>query len=132
GPGGGVERDVPALAAGLGAAVLVTAGGAAWPGWRATAGRPVGGLAGPSGQRRRMATSRLAAAGPVPLAMGTRLALHRGAGRTAVPVRSAVASATMGVAALSAAIVFAGSLSHPHPSPALYGVTWAAAVTNNA
>jgi putative ABC transport system permease protein len=64
--------------------------------------------------------------------MGIRLALHRGAGRTAVPVRSAVASAAVGVAALSAAIVFAASLSHLLASPALYGVTWDAAVTNNA
>jgi hypothetical protein len=63
--------------------------------------------------------------------MGIRLALHRGAGRTAVLVRSAVASAAVGVAALSAAIVFAGSLSHLLASPALYGVTWDAAMTNN-
>ena len=63
--------------------------------------------------------------------MGIRLALHRGAGRTAVPVRSAVASAAVGVAALSAAIVFAASLSHLLASPALYGVTWDAGVTNN-
>jgi putative ABC transport system permease protein len=48
-----------------------------------------------------------------------------------VPVRSAVASAAVGVAALSAAIVFASSLSHLLASPALYGVTWDAAVTNN-
>jgi len=48
-----------------------------------------------------------------------------------VPVRSAVASAAVGVAALSAAIVFAASLSHLLASPALYGVTWDAAVTNN-
>ena len=75
--------------------------------------------------------SRLAAAGPVPVAVGIRLALHRGAGRTAVPVRSAVASAAVGVAALSAAIVFAASLSHLLASPVLYGVTWDAAVTNN-
>ena len=63
--------------------------------------------------------------------MGIRLALHRGAGRTAVPVRSAVASAAVGVAALSAAIVFAASLSHLLASPALYGVTWDAVATNN-
>ena len=63
--------------------------------------------------------------------MGIGLALHRGAGRTAVPVRSAVTSAAVGVAALSAAIVFAASLSHLLASPALYGVTWDAAVTNN-
>src|SRR6185437_183797 len=128
----GIDADVSVLAAGLAAAVLVTAGCAAWPGWRATAERPVGGLAEPSRQRRRTVISRLAAAGPVPLAMGTRLALHRGAGRTAVPVRSAVASATMGVTALSTAIVFAGSLSHLLATPALYGVTWDAMVGINA
>jgi hypothetical protein len=74
----------------------------------------------------------VAAAGPVPLAMGVRLALDRGAGRTAVPVRSAVASATVGVAALSAAIVFAGSLSHLLTTPVLFGVTWDAMVSNGA
>jgi hypothetical protein len=63
--------------------------------------------------------------------MGIRLALHRGAGQAAVPVRSAVASAAVGVAALSAAIVFAASLSHLLASPALYGVTWDAIVGNN-
>jgi ABC-type antimicrobial peptide transport system permease subunit len=129
-PHPGIYADVPVLAAGLAAAVLVTAGCAAWPGWRAAAERPPATLAEPS-QRRRTVVSRLAAAGPVPLAMGIRLALHRGAGRTAVPVRSAVASAAVGVAALSAAIVFAASLSHLLASPALYGVTWHAAVANN-
>ena len=49
-----------------------------------------GGLAGRTGAGRHLK------------AMGIRLALHRGAGRTAVPVRSAVASAAVGVAALSA------------------------------
>ena len=115
------------LAAGVAAAVLVTTVCAIWPGWRAAAERPLATRAGP-GQQRRTVISRLAAAGPVPLAMGIRLALHRGAGRTAVPVRSAVASAAVGVAALSAAIVFAGSLSHLLASPALYGVTWDAGV----
>jgi hypothetical protein len=129
-PHPGIYADVPVLAGGLAAAVLVTAGCAAWPGWRAAAERPLATLAEPS-QRRRMVVPRLAAGGPVPLAMGIRLALHRGAGRTAVPVRSAVASAAVGVAALSAAIVFAASLSHLLASPALYGVTWHAAVTNN-
>lgn len=130
-PHPGIDADVPVLAAGLAAAVLVATGCAAWPGWRAAAERPLTTQAGPS-QQRRTVISRLAAAGPVPLVMGIRLALHGGAGRTAVPVRSAVASAAVGVAALSAAIVFASSLSHLLASPALYGVTWDAAVTNNA
>jgi FtsX-like permease family len=127
-PHPGIDADVPVLTVGLVAAILVTTGCAAWPGWRAAAG---GRLAGPSQRQHRARISRLAAAGPVPLAMGIRLALHRGAGRTAVPVRSAVASAAVGVAALSAAIVFAGSLGHLLASPVLYGVTWDAVVTNN-
>jgi hypothetical protein len=126
----GIDADVSILAVGVTAAVLVTTGCAAWPGWRAAAERPQATRAGP-GQLRRAVISRLAAAGPAPLAMGTRLALQRGAGRTAVPVRSAVTSAAVGVAALSAAIVFAASLSHLLASPALYGVTWDAAVTSN-
>ena len=122
-PHPGIDADVSVLGVGLAAAVLITAGCAAWPGWRAAAGRPLARRAEPS-QHRRTVISRLAAAGPVPLGMGVRLALHRGAGRAAVPVRSAVASAAVGVAALSAAIVFAASLSHLLASPALYGVTW--------
>jgi FtsX-like permease family len=131
-PHPGFDADVPVLAAGVAVAILVTTCCAAWPGWRATVERPVAGPAGPGRERRSTVVPRLAAAGPVPLAMGTRLALHRGADRTAVPVRSAVASATVGVAALSAAIVFAGSLGHLLASPALYGVTWDAIVGNNA
>jgi ABC-type lipoprotein release transport system permease subunit len=129
-PHPGIDADVPVLAAGLAAAILVTTGCAVWPGWRAAAERPLATRAEPS-QQRRTVISRLAAAGPVPLAMGIRLALHRGAGQTAVPVRSAVASAAVGVAALSAALVFAGSLSHLLASPALYGVTWDAIASNN-
>jgi ABC-type lipoprotein release transport system permease subunit len=129
-PHPGIDADVPVLAAGVAVAILVTACCAAWPGWRATAEQPVAGLAGPNRERRRMIVPGLAATGPVPVAMGTRLALHRGAGRTAVPVRSAVASAAVGVAALSGAIVFASSLSHLLASPVLYGVTWDAVVGN--
>jgi ABC-type antimicrobial peptide transport system permease subunit len=129
-PHPGIDADVPALAVGLAATVLVTVGCAAWPGWRATAEQSQARRAGP-GPPRRPVASRLAAAGPAPLAMGIRLALHRGAGGTAVPVRSTIASATVGVAALSAALVFAASLGHLLASPALYGVTWDAIVSNN-
>ena len=128
-PHPGIDANVPVLAAGLVAAIVVTVGCAAWPGWRAAAEGP---LAGPSRPPRRSAASRLAAARPVSLGMGMRLALHRGAGRTAVPVRSAIASATVGVAGLCAAIVFAASLSHLLASPALYGVTWDAIASNAA
>jgi len=131
-PHPGIDANVPVLAVGLPAAIVLTAACAAWPGWRAAAEGPLARLAGPSPPPRRSAASRLAAARPVSLGMGLRLALHRGAGRTAVPVRSAIASATVGVAGLSAAIVFAASLSHLLASPALYGVTWDAIASNAA
>jgi ABC-type lipoprotein release transport system permease subunit len=130
-PHPGIDADIPILAAGLAVAIMLTVACAAWPGWRAAAEGPLARLTGsavrPAGWP---GFSRVVAAGPVPLAMGVRLALHRGAGRTAVPVRSAVASATLGVAALSGAIVFAGSLSHLLTTPLLYGVTWDAMVSN--
>ena len=125
----GIDANIPVLAAGLAAAILVTICCAAWPGWRAAVEGPLPRPAGPGQRQRRTVTSRLTA-GPVPLAMGIRLALTRGAGRSAVPVRSTVASASVGVAALSAAIVFAASLSHLLASPVLYGVTWDAIAGN--
>jgi ABC-type lipoprotein release transport system permease subunit len=132
-PHPGVDADVPVLAAGLAAAIMLTVACAAWPGWRAAAEGPLARLTGPAARPAgRTALSRVVAAGPVPLALGVWLALHRGVGRTAVPVRSAVACATLGVAALSAAIVFAGSLSHLLTTPVLYGVTWDAMVSNGA
>jgi hypothetical protein len=131
-PHPGIDANVTVLAVGLVVTIVVTVGCAAWPGWRAAAEGPLTRLAGPSQPPRRPAASRLAAARPVSLGMGMRLALHRGAGRTAVPVRSAIASATTGVAGLSAAIVFAASLSHLLASPALYGVTWDAIASNAA
>ena len=131
-PHPGIDANVPVLAVGLVGAIVVAVGCAAWPGWRAAAEGPLARLAGPGQPPRRTVASRLAAARPVSLGMGMRLALHRGAGRTAVPVRSAIASATVGVAGLTAAIVFAASLSHLLASPALYGVTWDAIASNAA
>src|SRR5207249_7629568 len=55
---------------------------------------------------------------------GVRMALERGRGRTAVPVRTAVAGVTVGIAALAAALTFGSSLDHLLGTPRLYGVTW--------
>jgi hypothetical protein len=62
--------------------------------------------------------------------IGLRLALRPGAGRTALPVRSTIASAVVGVAALTAALVFSASLANLLATPGLYGVTWDAYVSN--
>jgi hypothetical protein len=57
------------------------------------------------------------------------MALQPGRGRTAVPVRSAIFGATLGVAALSASLVFAASLGHLLNTPRLSGFTWDAFVS---
>jgi hypothetical protein len=57
------------------------------------------------------------------------MALQPGRGRTAVPVRSAIFGATLGVAALAASLVFAASLGHLLDTPRLAGFTWDAFVS---
>ncbi len=55
---------------------------------------------------------------------GLRMALERGRGRTAVPVRSAFVGAVLGVFGVTAVFVFASSMNHLVTNPRLYGWTW--------
>ena len=64
-------------------------------------------------------------AGVRPVAtIGMRMALEPGRGSTAVPVRSAISGAILGVLGIVAVFVFASSLNHVVATPALYGWTW--------
>jgi FtsX-like permease family len=63
------------------------------------------------------------------VAAGVRMALQPGRGRAAVPVRSAIFGATLGVAALTASLVLAASLGHLLATPRLAGFTWDAFVS---
>jgi hypothetical protein len=56
------------------------------------------------------------------------MAFHRGTGRTAVPVRSAVMGAALGAGALVAVMVFIASQHTLARTPALYGWNWDASV----
>ena len=71
--------------------------------------------------------SRLAAAlpsaGPVTSGVGVRMALEPGRGRTAVPVRSALAGTAIALTALVAAAVFGASLARLAGTPHRYGET---------
>jgi hypothetical protein len=80
--------------------------------------------------RRPAAATATSGIGNVSALLGVRLAVQPGAGKTAVPIRSTIASAVIGVAALTAAIVFSASLGHLLASPRQYGVTWDADVQN--
>jgi ABC-type lipoprotein release transport system permease subunit len=125
----GVNADWVVLGLGLAAVPGITVACAAWPAWRETArAAPLRApfAAGGSARSRRAAP----VLESVTATVGIRLALQRGAGRTALPVRSTIAAAVVGVAALTGALVFSASLGHLLASPALYGVTWQAEVDN--
>jgi putative ABC transport system permease protein len=122
-PAPGFRADWVALVLGMAGVAAAVVGCGAWPAVRAASRqRSVAGFA----PRRSPALARLVR--PVTAVTGARLVLHRGAGRTALPVRSTVGAAAVGVAGLSAALVFAASLGNLLATPALYGVTWDAMV----
>ena len=82
-----------------------------------------------AGQPEPAARSRLASAlvglGGVPTAaIGARMAFEPGRGRTAIPVRGALAGTTVAVAAVVAAMVFGASLTRLVNTPRLYGQNW--------
>ena len=75
--------------------------------------------------------ARAAAAGASPpLSHGLRLALERGRGRNAVPVRSAAIGAVLGVLGVTAVLVFGASLDALVAAPARYGAPWDFQVTD--
>ena len=112
-----------ALGLGALAIVVIVAMLSAVPAWRAaTLGARGGGVEGekPSHVAAAVARTGIPASG----AAGVRMALEPGRGRTAVPVRTAIAGVTIGIAALTAALTFGSSLNHLLDTPRLYGVTW--------
>jgi len=125
-PHPGVEVNVAVLGAGFAVIALlplVLLAGAAWRTAR-QAGGPLG-LAEPAQARHR---SRLGGAltkiGSVTGGVGVALAFEPGHGRTAVPVRSALAGCIIAVAALTAAAVFGTSLVALISTPHRYGQNW--------
>lgn len=135
-PHPGFAADWTALGLGLLGVAAATCGCAAWPARRAAVtgtAVPYRGATAPGATRAgTRATSSVAIllTRPVTLALGGRLALHRGTGPTAVPVRTTVGAAAVGIAGLSAGLVFAASLVNLLASPRLYGLQWDAFVAN--
>jgi ABC-type lipoprotein release transport system permease subunit len=122
-PKPGVQVDWFVLGIGLLAIATLVITSAVIGAWRAT--RDVRTDA-PSGQTRpSLVANQLANFGaPVPLVAGARLALERGRGSTATPVRSAVAASIAGVAALCTALVMTASVQHFVATPRLFGIGW--------
>jgi predicted lysophospholipase L1 biosynthesis ABC-type transport system permease subunit len=61
---------------------------------------------------------------PVTTVTGARLALEPGRGRTAVPVKTTLATAVVGIASVAAAFTFGASLDHLITTPRLFGEAW--------
>jgi hypothetical protein len=123
----GVAVDWPVLVVGGLAVVAFVAGCAAWPAWWAAGalGDSLG-VVDPVGRRRssRVAGALANAAARPTAAVGVRFALEPGRGRTAVPVRAALAGTVAAVCAITAAAGYAASLARLTSTPSSYGVTW--------
>ena len=126
-PDPGVHADIAVLAAGLAIIALLPLIAACPAGLARGAIRAAGppGVAGrqPAGAAVPLMTA-LTAAGPVTTGLGMRMAFEPGRGRTAVPVRSALAGTTIAITALVAAAVFGTSLVGLVSTPARYGANW--------
>jgi FtsX-like permease family len=133
-PRPGFAADWTVLGLGLLGVAAATCCCAAWPARRAALAGAAAYQGPPAvpGAGRRVARAVPAArlAGPVTLALGGRLALYHGSGETAVPGRTTVGAAAVGIAGLSAAVVFAASLASLLATPRLYGLQWDAFVAN--
>lgn len=130
----GVAFDAAALVSGAAvvlAAVLIIS---AWPIWRAAVHAAQSLTSGEREARERSSAvaQRIGrSALPVTLTTGARMALESGRGRTAVPVRSTLVGATVGIVALTGAVTFGASLNHLIRTPRLYGVSWHAVIQND-
>jgi MacB-like periplasmic core domain/FtsX-like permease family len=125
-PQPGVEVNLAILGAGFAAIALLpllVLGPAAWR----AAGRAQGplGVAEPAAPARASRVgSALGLAGSTTGGLGVRMAFEPGRGRTAVPVRSALAGTVVAIAAVVAALAFGASLIALVGTPHRYGQNW--------
>jgi hypothetical protein len=119
-PRPGIEADWLILGPGwVLAPTLIAAGSAAVAALTLTARRRQA-----TPRRSGVATATAAAGLPVPVVVGTRFALEPGRGRSAVPVRPALAGAIAGVLGVLAALTFSAGVSDAAANPARFGQTW--------
>jgi len=92
--------------------------------WRQEPGHGSGAVERPS----RLLASLTRTGAPVTAAVGARLALEQGRGRTAVPTRSTLVGAAVAVATLAGAFTFGTNMVRMVNTPRLYGQTWQVSV----
>jgi ABC-type lipoprotein release transport system permease subunit len=119
-PDPGFALDAPLAGGGAVATTALVLMAALVPTWRASRIRPH-----EARPRSSAAVGFLARAGfPASGVSGVRMALEPGRGRTAVPVRSTLLAAIVGVAAVTATLTITESADHLLDTPRLYGHNW--------
>ncbi len=126
-PGRGVAFDWTVLGGGLGLLVMVLSAAAITQAARSAPRRVARARQRPD---RTSGLARGAAAAGLPVAsvVGARFAFEPGRGRTAAPVRSALAGTVLAVVMVVASLTFASSLQTLIAHPALYGWNWSYAL----
>ena len=129
-PSPGISTDWLVLTAGPAAIAGLLVGCATWPAWRLASAWPAAAslTAAPLPRQPRIARWLSGADAPVTVTEGVRRALQPGRGRSAVPVRAALAGTVLPVLAVAAAFTFGTNLLDLVHTPRLYGQTWGAAV----
>ena len=118
-PTPGIDADWLVLGVGWAAAVLLVLAATAAIAWTALqAGTHV------AARRSPVVAAAVRAGLPVPAVVGARFALEAGRGRSAVPVRPAIAGAIAGVLGVLAALTFSAGISDAVANPARFGQTW--------
>jgi ABC-type antimicrobial peptide transport system permease subunit len=125
-PHPGIEVNLAILGAGFAAIALLPLALLAGAAWRAAkqAGGPLGVAEPAQPVRRSRVGGALTRSGAVTGGVGVAMAFEPGRGRTAVPVRSALAGSAIAVAALAAAAVFGTSLVALVSTLHDYGQNW--------
>ena len=129
-PSPGISTDWLVLTAGPAAIAVLLVGCAIWPAWRLASAWPAAAslTAAPLARQSRITRWLTGAGAPVTVTEGVRRALQPGRGRSAVPVRAALAGTILPVLAVTAAFTFGTNLLALVHTPRLYGQAWDAAV----
>ena len=124
-PAVGLHADWAVIGIGTAGSLIVIAIVTFAAAWRAASLSPPGRWAPQTRARSSRLVDGVTGAGvPPTVAGGVRMALGPGSGATARPVRSALVAAVVGVASVTAVLVFTSSLGHLVATPRLYGWTW--------
>jgi ABC-type antimicrobial peptide transport system permease subunit len=122
----GFHLDLPVILLGAAACLVLLVIRSLYPAFRASR------VAYDEGNRHpsRTADAMARASMPATSVAGVRMALDPGRGRTAVPVRTAIAGTVVAVAVLTASVAFGSSLDRLGSTPRLQGWTWDVSVGN--